>query len=600
MKVLLIGFGFVGKATYLLKNVDVEFFIYDCVPELCSPPNLDLDETVKIVDLVFISLPTPTNIDGSCYTNLIDMYVTRLKHDYIIVRSTVPIGYCDSHKVFFMPEFLTEHNWKEDFTTNKHWLFGIYENCTFDKEMQYRVLIRQLIDSAFKHKSIKYDDIQFGTNKEMEMNKLIRNTFLSTKVGYFNEIYDLAEKLGINYNSVINYVKLDDRIGASHMTCPGYNYKRGYGGTCFPKDTNSMYSQLIQNGIPSYILQANLDRNENYDRPERDWLHDVNRTNVKDNKSSYILVTGGAGFLGRHICKRLLENPANKVICMDNLITGKMGNIEEFVGNSNFKFVNFDITNKIFLPKVDEIYHLACIASPDKYKANSIDTLMTSFVGTKNVLDLAKKHGAKVLFTSTSEVYGDPLVHPQPEGYYGNVNTVGERSCYDEGKRVAETLLYEYRKKFDMNVKIVRLFNTYGPYMDLNDGRVITNFMNQMMKNENLKIYGDGHQTRSFCYVDDMIEGLVSMMASDEYGPVNLGNPNCEFTLNELVKIFEKVSGTELKVDYLPSTENDPKQRKPDIRLAWEKLGFKPVIDLETGIQKTMEYFMEIEQHSGK
>jgi UDPglucose 6-dehydrogenase len=266
MKVLLIGFGFVGKATYLLKNKDVDFFIYDCVPELCSPPNLDLDETVKIVDLVFISLPTPTNIDGSCYTNLIDMYVTRLKHDYIIVRSTVPIGYCDSHKVFFMPEFLTEQNWKQDFINNKHWLFGIYENCNFDIEMQYRLLIRQLIDSAFKHKSIKHDDIQFGTNKEMEMNKLIRNTFLSTKVGYFNEIYDLAEKLGINYNSVINYVKLDDRIGDSHMTCPGYNYKRGYGGTCFPKDTNSMYSQLIQNGIPSYILQANLDRNENYDR----------------------------------------------------------------------------------------------------------------------------------------------------------------------------------------------------------------------------------------------------------------------------------------------------------------------------------------------
>jgi UDP-glucuronate decarboxylase len=278
---------------------------------------------------------------------------------------------------------------------------------------------------------------------------------------------------------------------------------------------------------------------------------------------------------------------------MDNLITGKIDNIDEFVGNPNFKFVNFDITNKIFLPKVDEIYHLACIASPDKYKAHSIETLMTSFVGTKNVLDLAKKHGAKVLFTSTSEVYGDPLVHPQPESYHGNVNTVGERSCYDEGKRVAETLLYEYRKKFNINVKIVRLFNTYGPYMDLNDGRVITNFINQIMKNENVKIYGDGTQTRSFCYVDDLIVGLVSMMASDEHGPVNLGNPNCEFTITELVQIFEKISARKLQVDYLPSTENDPKQRKPDITMAEEKLGFKPVIELETGIQKTMEYFME-------
>lgn len=591
MKVLLIGFGFVGKATYLLKNKDVEFYIYDCVPELCSPPNLDLDETVKIVDLVFISLPTPTNIDGSCYTNLIDTYIKKLKHDYIIVRSTVPIGYCDSHKVFFMPEFLTEQNWKEDFINNKHWLFGIYENCNFDIEMQFRLHIRKLIGNAYTHKSIKYDDVQFGTNKEMEMNKLIRNTFLSTKVGYFNEIYDLAEKLGINYNSVINYVKLDDRIGDSHMTCPGYNYKRGYGGTCFPKDTNSMYSQLIQNGIPSYILQANLDRNENFDRPERDWLHDINRTNVKDNKYSYILVTGGAGFLGRHICKKLLEDPKNKVICMDNLITGKMANIEEFVENSNFKFVHFDINNKIFLPQVDQIYHLACIASPDKYKAHSIETLMTSFNGTKNILDLAKKHGAKVLFTSTSEVYGDPLVHPQTEEYFGNVNTVGERSCYDEGKRVAETLLYEYRKQFGINAKIVRLFNTYGPYMDLNDGRVITNFINQIVKNENLKIYGDGSQTRSFCYVDDMINGLISMMESEEIGPINLGNPNCEFTLNELVKLFGKIIGRELHVDYLDSTENDPKQRKPVITKASEKLGFSPEIDLETGIKRTIEYF---------
>ena len=218
--------------------------------------------------------------------------------------------------------------------------------------------------------------------------------------------------------------------------------------------------------------------------------------------------------------------------------------------------------------------------------------MVTSFTGTKNVLDLVKKHGAKLLFTSTSEVYGDPLVHPQPEEYFGNVNTVGERSCYDEGKRVAESLIYEYHNKFGLDLKIVRLFNTYGPYMDMNDGRVITNFINQIMKGENLKIYGDGSQTRSFCYVDDMIQGLVSMMESTELGPINLGNPNCEFTLNQLVAVFEKVVSKKLNVDYSDATENDPKQRKPVIDKAQTLLGFDPKIKLEEGLQKTMNFFI--------
>ena len=250
--------------------------------------------------------------------------------------------------------------------------------------------------------------------------------------------------------------------------------------------------------------------------------------------------------------------------------------------------------NDGIFPHIDEIYHLACIASPDKYKKYSIETLVTSFTGTKNILDLAKKHNAKILFTSTSEVYGDPLVHPQPEEYFGNVNTVGERSCYDEGKRVAESLIYEYRNKFGLDLKIVRLFNTYGPYMDLNDGRVITNFINQIMKEQNLKIYGDGTQTRSFCYVDDMIQGLVSMMESTETGPINLGNPNCEFTLNELVAVFEKVVSKKLNVDYSEATENDPKQRKPVIDKAHRLLGFDPKIKLEEGIQKTMSFFEKL------
>jgi UDP-glucuronate decarboxylase len=308
----------------------------------------------------------------------------------------------------------------------------------------------------------------------------------------------------------------------------------------------------------------------------------------------YILVTGGAGFLGRNLCKKLLENKRNKIICMDNLITGDENNISEFKNNPNFTFVQYDVTNTINFPKINEIYHLACIASPDKYKLYSIETLKTCFIGTLNILELAKQHNAKVLFTSTSEIYGDPNVHPQPEEYYGNVNTMGERSCYDEGKRICETLIYEYRRKFRLEIKIVRLFNTYGPYMDINDGRVITNFIKQILIGQKLRIYGDGSQTRSFCYVDDLIIGIVAMMNSQEYGPFNLGNPYCEFTLNELVCIFEKIIDRKLEVEYLKSTENDPKQRKPIISKAQLKLGFEPYTTIEEGIQKTIDYFIQI------
>lgn len=316
--------------------------------------------------------------------------------------------------------------------------------------------------------------------------------------------------------------------------------------------------------------------------------------------SNVIVVTGGAGFLGRHLCKRLLQDERNQVICIDNLVTGRIKNIDEFSGNDKFRFIEQDITDPTFstsfaemLPKqVHEIYHLACIASPPKYKEYSIETLMTSFVGTKNVLDLAKRYNAKVLFTSTSEVYGDPLVHPQPEEYFGNVNTFGERSCYDEGKRVAESLIYEYIRKFSLDIKIVRIFNTYGPYMDIDDGRVITNFIKQIIAKKPLVIYGDGSQGRSFCYVDDMIDGLFRMMNSVENGPINIGNPYNEFTLNELVSQFEQILGRELDVSYIDATENDPKQRKPIIEKAQHLLEWEPSVSLNDGLQKTMKYFM--------
>lgn len=307
------------------------------------------------------------------------------------------------------------------------------------------------------------------------------------------------------------------------------------------------------------------------------------------------IVAGGAGFLGSHICKRLLEQNKH-VICLDNLISGNMKNIECFFENPNFQFIQQDIANFNFVDhfdkcKITEIYNFACIASPKLYKLYPLETLTTCFNGSLNLLNLARKHNSKYIFASTSEVYGDPLIHPQTETYYGNVNTVGERSCYDEGKRVAETLVYTMRKQYNINAKIIRIFNTYGPNMSIDDGRVITNFIQRIMESKPLQIYGNGNQTRSFCYVDDLIDGIFGVMESDEMGPINLGNPDCEFTLNELVREFEKITGSSIDVEYLPATENDPQQRKPDIELARNKIGFSPKVGLNEGLKKTIIYF---------
>ena len=312
-----------------------------------------------------------------------------------------------------------------------------------------------------------------------------------------------------------------------------------------------------------------------------------------------IVITGGAGLLGRHLCARMLAQPDTSVICIDNLISGKINNIHEFQTNPRFTFIEKDIVDGLvdiqqigLLPDdIHEIYHLACIASPPLYKKYAIDTLLTSFNGTKNVLDLARTSGAKVLFSSTSEVYGDPLIHPQHEEYFGNVNSHGERSCYDEGKRVAESLMYEYRRKYGLDLKIVRIFNTYGPYMDIDDGRVITNFIKQIRANQPLVIYGDGTQGRSFCYVDDMINGLTAMMNSSEQGPINIGNPHTEFTLNQLVGEFEKIVEKQLDIQYIDATEDDPKQRKPVIDKASQRLGWRPEVTLDAGLRATMRYF---------
>jgi UDP-glucuronate decarboxylase len=306
-------------------------------------------------------------------------------------------------------------------------------------------------------------------------------------------------------------------------------------------------------------------------------------------KKKTILVTGGAGFIGSHLCKRLLKED-HKVICLDNLFTGTLKNIEEFESNNNFEFVNHDITIPFYRNTIDEIYNLACPASPIHYQFNPIKTVKTCTIGVINMLGLAKKNNAKILQASTSEIYGDPEIHPQKENYNGNVNTLGFRSCYDEGKRCAETLFMDYKRKHNLNIRIVRIFNTYGPNMTKNDGRVVSNFILQALNNENITIYGDGLQTRSFQFIDDLVEGLLKMMNSDFVGPVNLGNP-LELSVKDLANKIIKLTNSSSDIIYKKLPDDDPKKRRPDISLASSKLGWKPVIDLETGLQKTINYF---------
>lgn len=309
-----------------------------------------------------------------------------------------------------------------------------------------------------------------------------------------------------------------------------------------------------------------------------------------------ILVTGGTGFIGSHLCDKLLENSNNHVICLDNNFTGSLKNIEHLRQNPRFEFIRHDITEPITL-EVDEIYHLACPASPKAYQYNPIKTVKTGVIGTLNVLGLAKRVKAKVLFTSTSEVYGDPEVTPQPETYFGNVNPIGIRSCYDEAKRCGETLFMEYHRAHKVDIRIARIFNTYGPRLACNDGRVVSNFIVQALTNKDITLYGDGSQTRSFCYVNDTVKGLIALMDTNTtIGPVNIGNPN-EITIKQLAQsVLSIVKASTSKIvtkDALP--KDDPKRRHPDITLAKKLLGWKPTIDLESGLSKTVEYFRDIQ-----
>lgn len=306
-----------------------------------------------------------------------------------------------------------------------------------------------------------------------------------------------------------------------------------------------------------------------------------------------ILITGGAGFIGSHLCKRLLEN-GHKVICVDNLFTGSLENIKPFSKNKKFSFIKHDIIKPLFVEKVDQIYNLACPASPAHYQENPIRTVKASTIGTINILGMAKKTGARILQASTSEVYGDPKEHPQKETYLGNVNFTGIRACYDEGKRVAETLCFDYHREHKVDIRVARIFNTYGPRMHENDGRVVSNFIVQALQGEPLTIYGKGLQTRSFCYVDDLVEGLIKLMNNKKtVGPVNLGNPS-EITIKELAQKITKLSKSDSKIKFLPLPTDDPHRRKPDITLAKKFLKWNPKISLEEGLLKTTEYFQQI------
>ncbi len=314
-----------------------------------------------------------------------------------------------------------------------------------------------------------------------------------------------------------------------------------------------------------------------------------------------ILVTGGAGFLGSHLCDRLVEQ-GHDVICLDNFFTSQKSNVLHLLDNPNFELIRHDVTHPLWL-EVDEIYNLACPASPVHYQYNPIKTMKVSVMGAINMLGMAKRCRAKILQASTSEIYGDPTVHPQPESYRGNVNPIGPRACYDEGKRAAETLCFDYHRSNGVNVRVVRIFNTYGPRMHPYDGRVVSNFIVQALNNEDITIYGDGSQTRAFCYVDDLIEGFIRMMnnstpGSDQdgafIGPVNLGNPG-EFTIKQLAELVIELTGASSKLVHLPLPADDPTQRRPDITLAKERLGWEPTVALRAGLAKTIDYFKSVD-----
>ncbi len=573
---------------------DINILAYDLNPNLCIPLGTKIDD-LKICDFIFISVPTPMNRDRSCCTKIIENVLNDIKSinysKFVVLRSTVPVGTCDNLNCYFMPEFLTEKNYINDFINNKDWIFGLLDKPS---DEEFKLKITELFTTAYNNKKISSNNLHFVKNKEAEMIKMFRNCFLATKVSFCNEIYQFCNLKDINYENVRRLAANDYRIMHSHTLVPGVDGNTGFGGTCFPKDTSSLKYEMEKIGMHPYVLNSIIERNEKIDRPGKDWNNNVGRAVIDmlilTNTKKTVLIAGGAGFIGSNLCNKLINNDNIKIICVDNLFTGKISNINHLLNKNNFCFINHDIINPLIIEEhIDEIYNLACPASPPKYQKDPIYTAKTNFIGTMNLLNLAKEKNAKILLSSTSEVYGEPEITPQKENYRGNVNTVGVRSCYDEGKRIAETLMMDYNKMYNVDIRIARIFNTYGPNMDKYDGRVITNFIRQILNDECLTLYGNGSQTRSFCYIDDLIDGLIKLMNSDYINPINIGNPN-EISIKELAYTLSELMNKEIKISYESLPSDDPTNRKPDITLANNILNWKPAYDLKKGLLKTIEF----------
>jgi len=600
MKFGIIGNGFVGSASQILHSEHIHTYIYDKDPEKCKPKNTSFEE-ICLCDIIFICLPTPMNIKTECSTILIENIIKDIQRigknkSSIVVRSTVPPGTCDKLNCHFMPEFLTENNWKNDFYNIEHWIFGEPETeSNFESHILFKIRIKYLFDESFKNGFIKYNNYHFVKNKEAELLKYVRNTFLSTKVSFYNEIQEYCSKKNIKYDIIKQLVILDTRFSSSHMDVPGPDGKRGYGGTCFPKDANALRYEMKNVGLNPILLNAVITRNEEIDRPEKDWNQSYGRSvlNNIDEEKNINIVTGGAGFIGNYLCRKLLEDNNNIVICVDNLMSGSEKNINDIILHQNFIFIKHDIIDPLNLNinRIDFIYNLACPASPPIYQKDPIHTSETCFIGTLNMLKLAKKYNAKLLQASTSEIYGDPETSIQSEIYNGNVNCIGIRSCYDEGKRISESLIMDYNRKYNVKTRIARIFNTFGPKMNPHDGRVISNFLRQSLNNIPITIYGSGKQTRSFCYVSDTVQGLLLLMQSEISEPINIGNIY-QYTILDTAQIIKKITNSNSDIVYEDLPADDPKVRLPDLTRARNLLGYNPSIDFETGLKLMIKNYL--------
>jgi UDP-glucuronate decarboxylase len=588
MKIGMIGIGVVGGATKEVLEKSHQLFPYDKYKEPYNS-NDKLGELAENSEIVFICVPTPMKqsgeIDYSTIHNSLKILLEELekknrdpKEILIVIRSTAVSGSTDKfaeeypfHFVF-NPEFLRDKCALEDMKNTDRIIIGA------DLEEDYEKLAK-VYRPIFPHAKYIFVDI-----KTAEMIKYCANVMLAGQISLANELYQICKATGVDYNIVKDVILLDGRI-AKNIDVPGHDGDLGFGGKCFPKDLNALIYLSREKMYRPYLLEEIWRLNERV-RKNRDWLSHQPFSKMN------ILVTGGAGFLGSNLCKFLLEK-GNHVICLDDFSTGKRENVLDLEKNDNFSLITHDITFTLdaeSLGHIDQIYNLACPASPTHYQYDALKTINVNTKGIHNILELAKLNRATVLQASTSEIYGDPLEHPQKEEYRGNVNTIGPRACYDEGKRIGETFFADYKRKFNMPIRISRIFNTYGPNMNVEDGRVVSNFIVQALKNESLTVYGSGNQTRSFCYVDDLINGLYSLMNSSHTNPINLGNPQ-EFSILELAKKIIQMTNSKSEIVFKELPQDDPVRRKPEISMAENILNWKPKVSVDDGLKKTIEYF---------